>query len=315
MTSHVNEKLARLRALSDGAYEPPPTPPIDLNHVPLFAGLARTILDGPAVEIAPGVELRRTFAYVFAPSMVALSPKPNPRAPHPTPWYAVEGGGDAETVEVEVAIAEGVRPFGLPRLAALRLIASVIRLVSAQPVCMPLMCNVPLAEAKRSSEQVKMWSLERRLALFCQPVTLTESFNRSLADFLPHVDALSLDADLARAFSLADGMWWLPSLEAQMTTIWTAIEMLMRPGRKNTTKQLGRAVRAYTPSTETLVTGSIKTSHGSTSSEATLRTREPSPLRGTSRPRMESCGAFFSVRFRNESGRLDPKTSSHCGLI
>lgn len=90
-----------------------------------------------------------------------------------------------------------------------------------------------------------MWSLERRLALFGPPVKLTEAFNRSLAAFLPHVDALSLDADLARAFSLADGMWWLPTLEAQMTTIWTAIEMLMRPGRRDTTKQLGRAVRAY----------------------------------------------------------------------
>lgn len=93
MASHVNEELARLRALYDGTHEPPPTPRIDLNHAPLFAGLARAILDSPAVEIAPGTELRRTFAYVFAAPMVALSPPPNPRSPHPVPWHALEGGG------------------------------------------------------------------------------------------------------------------------------------------------------------------------------------------------------------------------------
>jgi hypothetical protein len=110
---------------------------------------------------------------------------------------------------------------------------------------MPLLCNVPLAEAKQPDGPVRMWRMERSLALSGQPVKLTESFNSSLRAFLPHVATLGGDADLARAFTLADGMWWLPTLEAQITTIWTAIEMLMRPGRKDTTKQLGRAIRSY----------------------------------------------------------------------
>ena len=110
---------------------------------------------------------------------------------------------------------------------------------------MPLICNVPLADAKQPGGRARMRSLEPKLALFGQPVKLTEAFNRSLIDFLLHADVLNLDADLARAFTLADGMWWLPTAEAQMTTIWTAIEMLMRPGRKDTTKKLGGAVRAY----------------------------------------------------------------------
>jgi hypothetical protein len=121
MASHVNEELARLRALCDGTYEPPPTPRIDLNHAPLFAGLARAILHGPAVEIAPGTELRRTFAYVFAAPMVALSPPPNPRSPHPAPWYALEGGGDTETVEVAIARrSTPLRPAPAGRTAAHR---------------------------------------------------------------------------------------------------------------------------------------------------------------------------------------------------
>ena len=158
MALQQNEVLGRLRALLDGSYELPPTPRIDLNHAQLFAGLARASLDGPDVNIAPGTKLRQTFAYVFAAPMVALSPPLNPRAPHPAPWYPLEGGGDAETIEVEVEVAEGARPFGLPRLAAVQLVASFIRLVSAQPVCMPLICNVPLADAKQPGGRARMRS-------------------------------------------------------------------------------------------------------------------------------------------------------------
>ena len=49
------------------------------------------------------------------------------------------------------------------------------------------------------------------------------------------LDVLMTDADLGRAFTLSDGMWWLPTREAQLTTVWTVIEMLMRPGRRDNT--------------------------------------------------------------------------------
>ena len=47
--------------------------------------------------------------------MVAAAPPPQLLAPHPSPWYALEGGGIAETAEVEVSIEAGTRLFNLPR--------------------------------------------------------------------------------------------------------------------------------------------------------------------------------------------------------
>lgn len=238
-------QLAQLHALNDGTYKLPPQPSIDLRSAALYAGLSRVTLEIDQAELAPGLVLRRAYAHVFAPPMVAVSAPLRPRAPHPSPWYALESGGIAETAEVEVALAPDAQPFGLPRLAALRLVASILRLVSAQPVCMPVLCNLPLAEARLPDGRAHMWQFERPPSVYGQPVQLTSSFIDSIAHFLPNVEATAADADLARAVTLADGMWWLPTLEAQLTTIWTVIEMLMRPGRRDTTKELARAVRTY----------------------------------------------------------------------
>jgi hypothetical protein len=243
--SDLGKQLAHLRTLSDGTYEPP-RPSIDVENAALFAGLSRVTLEGGGeAELAPGLLLRPAYAHVFAPPMVAVSAPERPRAPHPSPWYALEGGGIAETAKVEVSLATGARLFGLPRLTALRLVASIFRLVSAQPVCMPVLCNVPLADARQPDGPAHMWQLERPPAVHGQPVRLDPSFIEAVVRFLPSVEALATDADLSRAFTLADGMWWLPTLEAQLTTIWTVVEMLMRPGRRDTTKEMGRAVRAY----------------------------------------------------------------------
>ena len=126
---------------------------------------------------------------------------------------------------------------------------------------------------------------------------------------------LNLDADLARAFTLADGMWWLPTAEAQMTTIWTAIEMLMRPGRKDTTKKLGGAVRAYVgfdrSSGDRLYRDVTRLyfERGNSVHAGAEPMRQERPGLG-----MKICASFFSVRFRSGSGHPDPKTLSRCGV-
>lgn len=240
-----DKQLAHFRALRDGTHKPPPHPSIDLRNGALFAGLSRVTLESGETQLSPGLVLRPAYAHVFAPPMVAVSAPSRPNVPHPAPWYALDGGGIAETVAVEVSLAPDAPPLGLPRLALLRVVASIFRLISAQPVCMPMLCNVPLAEARELDSPTHMWQVERPPAFHGQPVRATTSFIELVAGFLPNVEVLAVDTDLSRAFTLADGMWWLPTLEAQLTTIWTVIEMLMRPGRRDTTKVLARAVRAY----------------------------------------------------------------------
>lgn len=245
MNQNLDKQISDIRARLDGTYEAPPRPSLNVESAALFAGISRCRLEEDEFELCPGLSLRATYAHVFAPPMVAVSPPIRKTAPHPPPWYALEGGGISEAIGVEVAMTADARPLGISRFTTLKLIASAIRLLSAQPVCMPLLSNKAFAEAKVQGSQAHMWRLEPPPMIFGQQVLLTRSFNQSLAGFLPNFSILETDADLSRAFTLADGMWWLPTLEAQLTTIWTAIEMLMRPGRRDTTKELARAVRSY----------------------------------------------------------------------
>ncbi len=245
MAEKMNDALARLRALSDGTYQVDRTPSLDLAHAPLFAGLSRASLDVREFELLPGLHLRRTYAHLFAPPMVAVAPPSAPSAVHPSPWYAVENGFVAETAQIEVSIAAGARPLDVPRMLILRLVAAAIRILSSQPVCLPILCNVPFAEARQSTGPVHVWRLEHPLVISGQPVELTQSLLESLARILPQFQALRSDPDVERAFILADGLWWLPAPDAQLIAIWTVIEILMRPGRRDTTKSLARAVRAY----------------------------------------------------------------------
>lgn len=245
MLEDIDDSLARLRKLSDGTYEAQPSPTIDVNEEALFAALSRATLEGPECELLPGLRLRPTYAHVFAPSMLAVASPSRPSSPHPSPWYALQNDHAAETAQIQVSLAAGARPLDMPRFAILKLVAAAIRLVSSQPVCLPILANVPFEEARQPSGPVHVWRFEQPLAISGQPITLTPSFNEALARFLSDLTAIRSDPDLERAFILADGLWWLPTPEAQLITIWTVIEMLMRPGRRETTKSLARAVRAY----------------------------------------------------------------------
>ncbi|CAX23499.1 protein of unknown function [Methylorubrum extorquens DM4] len=117
--------------------------------------------------------------------------------------------------------------------------------MSSQPICLPILSNVPLEEARCPSSAVHIWRLEQPPTIYGEPVKLNKYFNESLARLLLDVRALQSDPEVGRAFILADGFWWQPTAGAQLVTIWTVIEMLMRPGRRDTTKCLARAVRKY----------------------------------------------------------------------
>jgi hypothetical protein len=147
---------------------------------------------------------------------------------------------------VELRLAEGAKPFDLSRVDCLRLVTSMIRLIAAVPVSLPLLSDLSFAEPARSERRPNIWHLE----VFTQwprfnPVELNSEFFEILRMLLEPASLILQDDEVNRAFALADGVWWLPSLSAQMTTIWSAAETLMRPGRLRTGEHLAKAVRTY----------------------------------------------------------------------
>lgn len=242
-SEHID--IARLRGIADGTYTLPNPPPLDTTTATLFGGLARATLATEREELAPGLELRRTYAHVFAPAMVAFAPPGGPGGVHPGPWAAAMGGGTAENVCVEIYLAKGARPLTVDRLETIRLVASLIRLVAGSPVCVPIVANTPLAVGPGSPKPPVVWSLEHLPRWRVPEVVIAEPQLALLRACLQPENTMLHDNDVFRAYNLVDGLWWLPTWTAQMVAMWTGAEMLMRPGRRGVGASLANSIRSF----------------------------------------------------------------------
>jgi hypothetical protein len=242
----TSKVVADLRAMLDGDYVAPPPEAVDLETVALYAGLSRVALpDGPT-ELMPGLTLRPTYAHFFTSPVVAFAPPHKPSAPHPAPWHRTRNGGSAETVTVEMCLAEGARPWTFSRVDTIRFVAGLIRLLAASPARIAVLSSVAFSEVVAAEREPALWELEQLAPWPTQTVKLDEDFLEIVRRLLQPSSVVIQDDDVYRAFSLLDSVWWLPSLNAQMVVIWTVAETLMRPGRFRTGEQLAKLMRAYT---------------------------------------------------------------------
>jgi hypothetical protein len=142
-------EIERLDRMLDGTYEPPPPRNVDPEHVALYGGLAGVEIEPAEFNLAPGLTLRRTFAHVMAPYILAFAPPPRPRAPHPAPWRSARGGVEFDVL-VEIALATDQRPTNFDRLNTLWWVVALIRLRTGAPARVPVISDVPFAEAARN---------------------------------------------------------------------------------------------------------------------------------------------------------------------
>lgn len=63
----------------------------------LYLGLSGLVLEKEAFELGNGITIRKTFAHLMAPYMVAFAPAA-PGEPHPAPWKPARGGGGYDIV-------------------------------------------------------------------------------------------------------------------------------------------------------------------------------------------------------------------------
>ncbi|MGO6942719.1 hypothetical protein [Rhizobium johnstonii] len=208
----------------------------------LYLAVSRVALDRNRV-IAPGIELRRTYAHTFAHPMLATSPPVHEHTHHPPPWQAVDAPGVVETATVELVLLQR-DTNDVDRLTQAQNIVSLIRLIAGSPVRAPVCSNIAFSEMA-AAKNVAVRQFEAPINWPIYPVLLDDEILAGIENLLEPMQALLRDDQFNSAFSLANSMWWLPSLSAQMITIWTAAEALMRPDRKDMTKQLARSIRAY----------------------------------------------------------------------
>ena len=80
----------------------------EFDDIALFGGIAGAALAVEEFEVCRGLVLRRTYAHLMSPYILASDRPERPGEHHPGPWKAAHGGVWLH-VEIEVALSRGVR--------------------------------------------------------------------------------------------------------------------------------------------------------------------------------------------------------------
>lgn len=238
----TNEEIARLL---DGTYTPPEAPPFNLTQGSVFLGLVGANTEKNDLELTKGLVARKSYAKVFGNGMLSSNPPVSLRAPSLSPWQILYGNSLNVTINHEIELLPDAETFGLPRAYFIRVLPIMIRLCSGQPVFFPTISNQSFEVARNERALVRIIQHELVPTFRGTDVLINEALSKALKNLFLGLYRLRDDADIERAMILIDTVWWQPTAYAQLAITWTVIELLMRPGRKDTTKNLARAVRKY----------------------------------------------------------------------
>jgi hypothetical protein len=197
----------------------------------IYAGLSGIRLDSDAVDFGEGVQLRRTYAHLMSPFLMAFAPA-RPGSQHPTPWSAASGGS-AFDITAELLVPESFSPVRWgDRLNTIQWIVALLRLWASPDIVVPVLCNMSFSDAARATENsVSLVPYETGRRYFRIDVSESAGWNSdNLAWVVEHWYAAAALINEHKEFHLAvealDQAFFIRDPGLAMVSIWGALEEL-----------------------------------------------------------------------------------------
>lgn len=111
----------------------------------LYVGSSGITLQTEQCDLGHGVILRKTYANLFSPWMMAFAPAPK-RKPHPTPWRAAKGGNSFH-INVELELSTDVSGLWASNIDKLESFLTLLRLTCAPTLVAPVKLNMSFESA------------------------------------------------------------------------------------------------------------------------------------------------------------------------
>ena len=103
------------------------------GNIALYGGVAGAGLGVDEFEVCNGLVLRKTYAHVMSPYILAFR-RPGPTdLTHPGPWKPARGGMWLD-IEIEIALQKGTRPASFNRVNTLWWLLALLRLASLRAI-------------------------------------------------------------------------------------------------------------------------------------------------------------------------------------
>ena len=223
---------------------------MDPEKLPLFGGMAGATLNVDKFEICEGLVIRRTYAHVMSPYILAFRRPERAGQHHPGPWKPARGGHVGLDVEIEIALQVEARPTGFNRLNTLWWVLTLLRLSTGARLRMPVVSDTAFSCIAESSTEPTMWPIEtlpRQLHTMPDPpeVIGEKELLWVRQAFGPGSELMN-DEAFGRAFQTFDDVIWAHSSGS-------AIVMTFRhwrpctPGRLISLKGHPRWLRSWSP--------------------------------------------------------------------
>ncbi len=129
----------------------------------IHAGLSGLELEEEFFDLGDGITLRKTYAHLMAPFMVAFKPAP-PGGHHPAPWKAASGGFSFD-VNAELLIPSHIEEQYGSQIGIARTLVFLLRLGVNPATTLPVFSNCPfisLPEVPDSQSTLIPFEIEPR---------------------------------------------------------------------------------------------------------------------------------------------------------
>jgi len=201
----------------------------------IFAGLAGLQLDFDELELGRGVILRRTYAHLMAPFLMAFEPAP-PGKPHPRPWKAAHGGLGFD-IAAELVVPKSVFTKVTDAMIVARMIVALMRMWASPAIRMPVVSSMSFSAAANAPDNEAHFlpfELERRHFRLEAPEgsLLTVDRLEWVAEHWVQAFELSLKhEELRLSVEALDGGQFVRNPSLALVSLWAALESLFSPGK------------------------------------------------------------------------------------
>jgi hypothetical protein len=246
MAESIEKTIEKYKAIEEGTYKWPKPSRKDPEEISLFGGLCGIELSIPEFFICKGLSLRKTYAHVMSPYILAFKPPAKKGQPHPAPWKAANGGLGFD-VYCEISLDKGCRPTGFDRVNTIWWVLALLRLKTGIPLQLPIISDTAFSSISQSKNEPNLWPIEISVPNYnlssYKPIAREELewLKNSFISGAKLMDTSSFN----RAVQTFDSVIWAHSLGSALIMIWASLETLFQPGRQKISKGLSACIATY----------------------------------------------------------------------
>lgn len=195
----------------------------------IYGGLSGVEIEEDIYDLGEGIILRKSFAHMFSPFLMAFKPK-GKYGFNEGPWKAAKGGMSFDiNIEIEVP---GKSKSNQKEIVWL--IAALIRIVKAPYLTVPAISNKSFQSILKSEEEPNIYPFEVQDRIFSPSKDITPILNKEDLDWVKEywqstLAMMKSNPKFNSAFKAFDSATVQGKTSSLLLTIWGAIEQLFAP--------------------------------------------------------------------------------------